>query len=124
MRHAGLSAALAAFAVLCGCVMQPQPATQSNFMLLSWKSASGQWYYSLRPDGKEEVSAKADTQHRFNSVHALERRLAELPPGTHVNWSKFRAMGFDYPPPEVIESIQTFAKAHQIYLYFNFVMEE
>lgn len=93
-------------------------------MLLSWKSASGQWYYSLRANGKEDVSAKTDTQHRFDSIHALERSLADLPPGTHVNWSKFRARGFDYPPTEVIESIQSFAKAHQIYLYFNFVMEE
>jgi hypothetical protein len=93
-------------------------------MLLSWKSESGHWYYSLRPNGKEESSAKADAQHRFDSVDALKRRLAELPPGTHVNWSKYRAIGFDYPPENIIVDVQRFAQRHGLYMYSNFVMEE
>jgi hypothetical protein len=93
-------------------------------MLLSWKSPSGHWYYSLRPNGKEEVSAKIDAQHRINSVAALKQQLAELPPGTHVNWSKYRAIGFDYPPENIIVDIRRFAQQHALYMYFNFVTEE
>jgi hypothetical protein len=124
MRHIDLSAALAVCVIACGCAAQPRAAAQWKFMLLSWKSTSGHWYFSLRPNGKEEVSAKSDAQHRFDSVAALKSRLAELPPGTHVNWSKYRAIGFDYPPETVIVDIQHFARQHGLYMYSNFVMEE
>jgi hypothetical protein len=117
-----VAAALAA----AGCATQPQPHMASNwkFMLLSWKFADGHWYYSLRPNGTEEVSAKTDAQHRFSSLAALKRRLAELTPGTHINWSKYRAIGFDYPPEGVIVDLQRFAQRHGLYMYSNFVMEE
>jgi len=124
MCHVELSVALAICFLAYGCAVQPSAAAQPKFMLLSWKSASGHWYYSLRSNGKEEVSAKADTQHRFGSVAALKRRLAELPTGTHVNWSKYRAIGFEYPPQNVIMDLQHFAQEHGLYMYFNFLMEE
>jgi hypothetical protein len=45
-------------------------------------------------------------------------------PGTHVNWSKYRAIGFDYPPENIIVDVRRFAQQHGLYMYFNFVMEE
>jgi len=54
----------------------------------------------------------------------LKRRLRELPHGSYVNWNKYRAIGFDYPPADQIEEVQRFAKQLGLYLYFNFFMEE
>jgi hypothetical protein len=124
MRHVELSAAVAACILAHACATQPQSVASPKFMLLSWKSSRGHWNYSLRPNGKEEVIAKQDARHRFDSVAALKRRLSELPSGTHVNWSKHRAIGFDYPPENVIMDVKRFAQRHEVYMYFNFVIEE
>jgi hypothetical protein len=95
-----------------------------HFTLLSWKSSSGHWYYSLREGYKINIKVKADSAARVSNLKELKTRLTELPRGAHVNWSKYRAIGFDYPPPDTIEEVQRFAKNLDIYLYANFVREE
>jgi hypothetical protein len=95
-----------------------------HYTLLSWKLPSGDWRFSLKEGDQVDKSVKTMAQFQMTGFSALKRKLRQLPTGAHINWSKFRALGFDYPPAEKVEEMQHFTERLGIYLYFNFVTEE
>jgi len=95
-----------------------------RFTLLSWQVRANEWCFSLRESDEVDEKIRKESASRVCGVDALKRRLRELPHGSYVNWNKYRAIGFDYPPPDQIEEVQRFAKQLGLYLYFNFFMEE
>jgi hypothetical protein len=90
-----------------------------DFALQSWKSANERWNFSLCSIKHAERKPRKDVQEHFNSVGALEHRLAQLSPGARINWSSRSEIGFAYPPSEVVRDLKRFAKEHQIRLSFE-----
>jgi hypothetical protein len=95
-----------------------------RFTLLSWRSQGNQWCFSIREGDQVDARVRGESAPQICGLDALKRRLRELPHGSYVNWNKYCAIGFDYPPADQIEEVQRFAKQLGLYLYFNFFMEE
>jgi hypothetical protein len=95
-----------------------------RFTLLSWQTQGNQWCFSLREGDQVDAKLRRESASRICGLDALNRRLRNLPHGSYINWNKYRAIGFDYPPPGQIEQVQRFANQLGLYLYFNPIMEE
>jgi hypothetical protein len=110
----------------CNAIPTSEPGSKRQFRqytLLSWR-AGGQWRFSLREGERVDKSIQAEGRSAIIGTAALKAQLRRLPHGAYVNWDKYRAIGFEYPPVRDIEEIQSYAKQIHIYLFFNFLMEE
>ncbi len=101
--------------------------TPIGYELYSWQESDGSWLYSLLYTTNSEKTAqqvfRADNV--LHGTEQLKRKIATLPPATHIHWvdrvplgtNHPKAVGSEklaYPPRTMILEIREYAETHKV----------
>ncbi len=118
------SAALLAALVMCQCASAPAKLdtcpsgrTAKGVELYSWQTANGEWTFAML-HGTNRL--KTTTEIRQSGCRLNERELvaamSRIEKGESLFWGRNPEGGLLYPPPEVIERLQRYAKRARLVL--------